>query len=186
MKLLQEHPSPHIFVGREAELQTLTKALDSAAEGDGRIVMLSGEPGIGKTRTTEAVAEIASQRGFLIVNVSGDKPLLVVLDDLHWADQSSLLLLEFLIHHGLPAPILFLGTYRDVELNRRHPLLDLLGDLARVRAFERITLRGLERPNIEASIRTITAFDPAHQLVKEIHQLTQGESSLCEGSHTSA
>ena len=66
MKIPREHSPSDIFVGREVELQTLAEALDSAAEGDGRIVMLSGEPGIGKTRTAEAVAETARERGFRI------------------------------------------------------------------------------------------------------------------------
>ena len=57
-----------VFVGREEELRKLTSALSAAEEGDGRIVMLSGEPGIGKTRTAEVIVEDARGREFLVVN----------------------------------------------------------------------------------------------------------------------
>ena len=57
-------PDSDPFVGRESELAELTAALDDAQSGRGRIAMLVGEPGIGKTRTAEALAQIAAKRGF--------------------------------------------------------------------------------------------------------------------------
>jgi predicted ATPase len=50
------------------------------------------------------------------------QPLVLVLDDLHWADEGSLRLLEFLAHELAGERLLVVGTYRDVELSRRHPL----------------------------------------------------------------
>ncbi len=55
------------------------------------------------------------------------QPLMLVLDDLHWADRSSLLYLEFLSREIESSSLLVLGTYRDVEVSRRHPLSQTLG-----------------------------------------------------------
>ena len=55
------------------------------------------------------------------------QPLMLVLDDLHWADQSSLLYLEFLSREIESSSLLVLGTYRDVEVSRRRPLSQTLG-----------------------------------------------------------
>ena len=52
-----------IFVGRQREMEQLTAALDAAMSGDGRLVTLVGEPGIGKTRTTQELGVLAAQRG---------------------------------------------------------------------------------------------------------------------------
>ena len=52
-----------VFVGRQTEMAELTATLDAALTGQGRIVMLAGEPGIGKTRTAQELAVLAEQRG---------------------------------------------------------------------------------------------------------------------------
>ena len=74
---------------------------------------------------------------------------MLVLDDLHWADKPTLMLLQFVASElssgGHP---LLLGTYRDVELNRRHPLVETLGELTRERLFQRVLLRGLDRDDV--------------------------------------
>ncbi len=54
-------------------------------------------------------------------NAARTQPLMLVLDDLHWADRPSLLLLQFLVRRLTESQILVLGCYRDVELSRRHP-----------------------------------------------------------------
>ena len=51
-----------------------------------------------------------------------DKPLVLILDDLHWSDKPSLLFLEFLTRELANSRLLVIGTYRDVELSRQHPL----------------------------------------------------------------
>ena len=62
---------------------------------------------------------------------------MLVLDDLHWADEGSLRLLEFVARELAEARLLLVGTYRDVELSRRHPLSQTLAELTRERLFER-------------------------------------------------
>ena len=73
------------------------------------------------------------------------QPLVLILEDLHWADQPSLLLLEFVARELAGARILIIGTYRDMELSRRHPLSQTLGELTRERLFQRVLLRGLDQ-----------------------------------------
>ena len=60
-------PSSNVFVGRHQELNQLKAALDDALSGQGQLVMLAGEPGIGKTRTAEELAMLAEQRGALVL-----------------------------------------------------------------------------------------------------------------------
>ncbi len=57
--------------------------------------------------------------------------MMLVLDDLQWADQPSLLLLEFLSNLLFDSKIMVLGTYRDIEVSREHPLSSTLAQLAR-------------------------------------------------------
>jgi predicted ATPase len=76
---------------------------------------------------------------------AAEEPLLLVLDNLHWADASSLRLLEFLVPEIEPLRVLLLATYRDIEVNRNHPLSATLGDLSRHAHFQRWRLVGLGR-----------------------------------------
>ncbi len=66
-------------------------------------------------------------------NAARRKPLVLVLDDLHWADHPSLLLLEFVARELANARVMVIGTYRDVEVSRQHPLSQTLGELTRER-----------------------------------------------------
>jgi class 3 adenylate cyclase len=77
-------------------------------------------------------------------NAASAKPVLLLLDDLHWADKPSLLMVQFLLQHLREARLSIVGTYRDVDLDRRHPLSELLPSLRRERAFERLALAGLD------------------------------------------
>jgi predicted ATPase len=63
-------------------------------------------------------------------NAAQAQPLLLVLDDLHWADQASLLLLQFLARQMEGSRLLVAGCYRDVELSRQHPLSETLAQLS--------------------------------------------------------
>ncbi len=80
---------------------------------------------------------------------------MLVLDDLHWADEASLRALEFLAPELRSAALLVVATFRDVEVRRDHPLSKLLGALARVPACERIALRGLEPAEVAALVEAV-------------------------------
>ncbi len=85
-------------------------------------------------------------------NSARSQSLVIILDDLHWADSASLLLLEFVAREMADCQLLMVGTYRDVELSRSHPLSETLGGLARERLFQRIPLRGLDPKDLELLI----------------------------------
>ena len=78
-------------------------------------------------------------------NASRSQPIVLVLDDLHWADRSSLLLLEFVAHEIADSSLLIIGTYRDVEVTRRHPLSQSWGTLIREQTFQSLELKGLNQ-----------------------------------------
>ncbi len=95
-------------------------------------------------------AEGARFRLFLSItnflkNLSQSQTLVVVLDDLHWADESSSVLLEFVTREIMASSILIVGGYRDVEIGRGHPLTETLGILDREEHFQRVQMEGLSR-----------------------------------------
>ncbi len=101
-------------------------------------------------------------------------PLLIVLDDLHWADASSLGLLRFLARELSNHPIAVVGTYRDVEVRRGHPLADTLGALAREAPCERIALGGLAVAEIDTFVRRQTDTAPHAKLAETLQEITDG------------
>ena len=200
------------FVGRERELAQIDAGLDGAASGRGRLMMLAGEPGIGKTSVADRASAAATERGFTVLwgrcweaggapaywpwldiiaelaravddpalaRVLGDgaallgeivpelrarlpdtgpgapppadegrfrlwravsalvheatraRPALLVLDDLHAADQSSLSLLHFVARQLRPMRVLLLASYRDVEARMDAATGDLLSRVGR-------------------------------------------------------
>ncbi len=78
----------------------------------------------------------------LLASATTEGPVVIVLDDLQWADAGSLQLLRYLVRVAPHAPILIVGTYRDTELERS-PLDDTLADLRRDDLFRRVVLHGL-------------------------------------------
>ena len=102
------------------------------------------------------------------------KPLVLVLDDLHWADHPSLLLLEFVARELAGARVLIVGTYRDVELSRQHPLSHTLGELNRERLFQRVLLRGLDQEDVGRFIELVSGVNPPSGLVEAVHRQTEG------------
>ena len=244
-----------VFVGRQYEMDELKGALEDALSGRGRMVMLVGEPGVGKSRTTQELATYAQLRGAQILwgrcyeergmppywpwiqairsyvreidparlrselgaggadiaeivseigerlpdikppptldpdqarfrlfdsvatflkTASQNQPLVVALDNLHWADKPSLLLLEFLVQELVGTRLLIIGTYRDAELSRQHPLSQILGELTREQLFQRVLLRGLSQEDVRQFIQLAAGISPPDNLVAAVYQQTEG------------
>lgn len=100
----------------------------------------------GDLRGTERAALFGAVTD-LVERAAAQAPVLFVLDDLHWADETSLLLLRHLLRLRLPR-VLFVATYRDTELSRTHPLAALVADLRREADVDRIVLRGLQADDV--------------------------------------
>ncbi len=229
------------FVGRRAELEVLRAHL-----GRGRLIVVTGEPGIGKTRLAEEFAAEAAAGGAavhwgrcwegdgapafwpwiqiardharstddtsvrtameralgdlegrihetvtppaldpaparfrlfdtittLLVTAATARPLVLVLEDLHWADMPSLVLLQFLVRHARTAPVLVVATYRDVEIGKTHPLSTILGELAS--RGERMPLAGLGANDVEAYVTQTLGDERGRALADRLHHETEG------------
>lgn len=105
---------------------------------------------------------------------AADQPLVLILDNLHWADASSLRLLEFLAPDLARSPVLLLVTYRDIELSRQHPLSGTLAELARQPGFERLRLTGFSRDETARMIALAGGVPVAAALVDAVHEQTEG------------
>ena len=102
------------------------------------------------------------------------KLVMLVLDDLHWTDKSSLLLLQFLARQLSDSRLLVVGCYRDVELSRQHILSETLAQLTREPAFHRVLLRGLSQEDTGGFIAATAGMQPSQKLVESVHTHTEG------------
>jgi class 3 adenylate cyclase len=219
-----------IFVGRDAEMEILSQTWKEAAAGDPQVLLLAGEPGMGKTRLAAELAlrvhsqgaivlagrcdedlgvpfqpfvealrhfvdhtaagelgpklgryggelarlvpELSDRAGGLAAPVradpeteqyrlfdavaawlsvaSSDGPVMLVLDDVHWAAKPTLLLLRHVIRSAEPMKLLILATYRDTELGRTHPLAELMADLRRDSGVRRLQIGGIDARAVAA------------------------------------
>jgi DNA-binding CsgD family transcriptional regulator/tetratricopeptide (TPR) repeat protein len=105
---------------------------------------------------------------------ASQRPLLLILDNLHWADASSLRLLEFFAPDLASIPMLVLFTYRDIELSRQHPLSITLGELSRCREFRRLRLTGLSRGETAQMMKLAVGSTIPSALLEKVHSQTEG------------
>jgi len=279
--LFEREPRPTFtqtpFVAREAEIARLEEAFREARSGRGRVVMLVGEPGIGKTRTAEEFAERAQIEGaltlwghcyeaewsppygpfveaiegarneeqgarveealreigaehaalvaklapglgvgarsqdevareepepagaaemqpeeerfrlleavsqlFLALAASAPGGLVLMLDDLHWGGAATVAMLRHLARSVPKAPILLLGTYRDVDLARTHPLADALAALRRESGYERVLLRGLDSDGVKSFFEARARHELPRVFTDLLHQQTEGNPFFIE------
>ena len=135
-----------------------------------------------------AGADEGSARGYLFQSVSAmlnvaatDGPVLVVLEDLHWADKPSLLLLKHVLRSLDERPLFLLGTYRDTDLARTHPLSAVLGDLRRDHLVIKATLRGLSASEVSRLIGLSTGIEPAPSFADAVCDQTLGNPFFVNG-----
>jgi tetratricopeptide (TPR) repeat protein len=249
------------LIGRDSERAELLRALDQAMAGRGSLIMIGGEPGIGKTHLTRAILEEARRRGaFGVVGhcyemegsppyvpfvemleysarvappesfryAVGDAapeiskivpelrrifpsipepvqlppeqqrrflfnayrdfseraarvtPIVAVFEDLHWADEPTLLLLQHVAQTISGVPSLLIGTYRDVELDVERPFASVLETLMRERLATRITLRRLKAGGVEAMLGAMSGQTPPLQLARAVFAETEGNPFFVE------
>ena len=130
------------------------------------------DPETQRYRLFEAVAR-------LLEAASGDGAVLLVLDDLHWADKPTLLLLKHVTRALRGSPLMVLGTYRQGELSRSHPLAQVLADLRREQLVQRISLRGLAEAEVA---ELVGAWDAPQRpdLARAVFAETEGNPFFVE------
>jgi DNA-binding CsgD family transcriptional regulator/tetratricopeptide (TPR) repeat protein len=179
-----------VLLERDAELARLHEAFNEAAAGRGRLMLVAGEAGVGKTALVrrfrdehgarsavltgacDALAtpaplgpflEIAASAGLVgaleaggtphrlaadLLDLATGRPYVVVVEDLHWADEGTLDVVRILGRRIGETSCLLVVTYRDDELSRDHPLRLALGDLSTAGAVERLAVRPLSREGV--------------------------------------
>ncbi|MBN2075345.1 MAG: protein kinase [Dehalococcoidales bacterium] len=244
-----------IFVGRENELKQLQNAFDGATSGRGALMMVVGEPGIGKTAVCDQLSTFVTLKGgktltgncyeegslslpylafveairsyvldrdtedlkkelgsgatdvarivseireklhlepreaqnpeedryrliqavtSFLRNAAAVKPMLVILEDLHDADKGTLEMLSYVSRNLSGTRLLLVGTYRDVEVDRNHPLSAALAELRRISTFGRVLLRGLNVDEVRRMLSGITREEIPHGLADVVHRQTEG------------
>ncbi|MCT2588076.1 ATP-binding protein [Actinophytocola gossypii] len=136
---------------------------------------------LGDAPTTEPAAtfQLYDAVASALVAVAQERPVVVVLDDLHWADPESVRLLEFVAQHTWFERVLLVGTYRDVEVEAGgHPLAPLL--LPLLARATTITLTGLDEADVGALLSRTTGTEPDRATVAEVHLRTGGNPFFVE------
>jgi DNA-binding CsgD family transcriptional regulator len=114
----------------------------------------------------------------LLVGVSSESPVLLVLEDVHWADGSTLQLMRHLVRSGARARMLIVATFRDVEADMPVALSDALVDVYRSEGVVRVRLGGLSEDEIAEFVRLTTGVEAAVELRATIAELTGGNAFL--------
>ncbi len=101
-------------------------------------------------------------------------PLVVVIEDLHWADESTRHLLRFLTGALTEAPVLVIATYRTDELDRRHPLRPFLAEVGRLAGVTRLEIGGLSRAEVADLLTRLLGRTPSGVAVDLVHRRSEG------------
>jgi DNA-binding CsgD family transcriptional regulator/tetratricopeptide (TPR) repeat protein len=173
-------------------LRGLGRGLEPAAldelVGPGRplLARLLPELGQGEESTSAglAVGSSAQARLFeaflaLLERLAGRSPTVLVVEDLHWADRSTLDLLTFLVRN-LRAALLLVLTYRTDELHRRHPLRPFLAGLDRSGRAERLEVGRFDRVDVADLLAGILGTRPDDELVERIYRRSEGNAFFAE------
>ena len=138
------------------------------------------EPGSPATTPTPAACASSTPWRRCSARSARSAPLVLVFDDLHWADRPTLQLLRHLVRSPQPRRALLLGTYRDAELEPGHPLHELIGDVRREGMLQRLELAGLAEPEVAELVVAlgVPAAEPA--FVHALHGETEGNPFFIE------
>lgn len=101
-------------------------------------------------------------------------PLVIVIEDLHWADESTRHLLRFLVGALTDAPVLLVATYRTDELDRRHPVRPFLAEVGRLAGVSRLEIAGLSREEVAELLTQLLGHAPSSVAVDLVHRRSEG------------
>ncbi|TVR34567.1 MAG: helix-turn-helix transcriptional regulator, partial [Nitriliruptor sp.] len=112
--------------------------------------------------------------------VARDRPLLVGVEDVHWADQSTLDLLSFLARSVRDEPMVLVATFREDALGPEHPLRTVLGELVRLPTVVRVDLAPLDEQAVTDQVAGIVSRSPEPALVREVAARSGGNPFFVE------
>lgn len=163
---------PEVFAGYEAEFARLLPELGrvTAERAAPNVTSLGDAP---RGYLFDLVAE-------LFQRLADARPLVLLIEDLHWADRSTRDLIGFLVRAARPGRLLLVCTYRTDELQRGHPLRPFLAELDRVRGVQRIDLGRLDRDGTGAILADLLGAEPLARAVDDVHERTQGNPFFIE------
>lgn len=130
---------------------------------------LAGDPEGARSRLFEAVCSLLWQ-------AAHDRPLVLVLEDLHWADTSTVLLLKHLARDARAARLMILGTYRGTELDIDHPLARLLSELSREHRVRQLALAPLDAAAVGELVGDHAGPHASPELRQVVYEGTRGNA----------
>jgi len=115
-----------------------------------------------------------------VARLANEQPTLMIVEDLHWADDSTLALLDHLAQRIANLPVMLLGTYRDAEIDVTRGLAKTLEDLLRGRIATRLKLKGLPRDDVATMLSRLSGKSAPAEVVEEIFAETDGNPFFVE------
>ncbi|MEV8634092.1 AAA family ATPase [Streptosporangium sp. NPDC051023] len=159
---------------RESSAEEVAALLPGGGARDlARLLPEFGEPS-GDVETDTARARLFEQILTLLERLAERRPVVLVIEDIHWADRSSRDLIAFLSRNLRAAPVLMILTYRSDDLHRQHPLRPVLAELGRVDGVVRLDLPRLTRDEVAAQMAGILGRTPEFALVGQIFERSEG------------
>jgi DNA-binding CsgD family transcriptional regulator/tetratricopeptide (TPR) repeat protein len=169
-------------VGTHAEEAELATALAGAVPNLRRLLPVLGEERGSVPSPNDEFEQVELFGGIhsLLVRLSELAPLLLVIEDLHWADRSTRDLLAFLVRTLRSGRFALIASYRSDELHRRHPLRPLLGELVRMSDIERIELPPFNRAELSAHLDALVGEKVDGAAVDRILVRSEGNAFFSE------
>jgi DNA-binding CsgD family transcriptional regulator len=162
----------------------LPEELAAAAAGQedelARLLPELGEARRGSRDDEEGMARLFELTARLLERVAARRTVVLILEDLHWADASTRHLLAYLVRTLRSGRLVVVATYRSDDIHRRHPLRPLLAELDRLRTVRRIELGRFNRTEVERQIAGIIAADPSPAQVDDIFARSDGNAFFVE------
>jgi DNA-binding CsgD family transcriptional regulator/tetratricopeptide (TPR) repeat protein len=163
--------------------RTLPAEVAAACAGqEGELARLLPELGEADRDATDehSTARLFELTAGFLERISAARPVVLVLEDLHWADTSTRHLLAHLVRTVRNGRLVVIGTYRSDDIHRRHPLRPLLAELDRLRTVQRIELARFDRAEVRRQLTGILCATPEAALVDEIFERSDGNAFFVE------
>ncbi len=148
--------------------------LDLAGPGADALAGLLPELGVTAADAAEGRGRLYEVVTSLFERVAVERPLVLVVEDLQWADGPTRDLLRFMIRSVRDAQLYLLATYRADEVNRGHPLRSLLAELDRLRYVHRIDVPRLSFDDVAVQVRELAGRDRPREEVERIYERSEG------------